>query len=106
MLYNRDIEIALKDFAVDEQVTDILEFDACFRGNVETAYAMKDATSVMVGSEGLVPECSWNRIDVRAHAACYSKQQFLRIRMVFCVLFVLKIIPSRFYPITFPYQKE
>jgi hypothetical protein len=60
ILYNRDIELALQDFASHGQPIDILGFDACLMANIETAYAMKDVARIMIASEALVPDCSWN----------------------------------------------
>ncbi len=58
-LYNSDIEISLKKL-LKAQKLDVLGFDACLMAMLETAYAMRDVASVLVGSEELEPEAGWN----------------------------------------------
>jgi len=60
ILYNRDIAMALHKQAEQGKKVTVVGFDACLMGNIETAYALRDAADVMVASEALVPSCSWN----------------------------------------------
>lgn len=57
-LYNRQIQTVLERLAQsDGRRIDILGFDACFMGMLETAYAMKRGARILVASEEL--EYSW-----------------------------------------------
>lgn len=58
-LYNRAIQDALRAELADQRL-DVLAFDACLMSMVETAYALRDVSRVMVGSEELEPGMGWN----------------------------------------------
>jgi Clostripain family len=58
-LYNREIQDALADLTRDEKI-DVIGFDACLMSMLETAYALRHAGSVMVGSEELEPGDGWS----------------------------------------------
>ena len=58
-LYNRDIEDTLSRILKGDKL-DILGFDACLMAMVETAYAMRNVASIMVGSEELEPGAGWH----------------------------------------------
>jgi len=58
-LYNREIQDALADLTRDEKI-DVIGFDACLMSMLETAYALRKAGSVMVGSEELEPGDGWS----------------------------------------------
>ena len=58
-LYNRDIQDSLKRVLAGAKL-DIMSFDACLMGMVETAYAMREVAQVMVGSEELEPGAGWD----------------------------------------------
>jgi Clostripain family len=58
-LFNREIQDSLQLALLDEKL-DVIGFDACLMGMVETAYAMRDIAEVMVGSEELEPGAGWN----------------------------------------------
>lgn len=61
ILYNRDVENALRVFSTKiHRKIDILGFDACLMATIETAYALKDVAELMIASEELVPDCSWD----------------------------------------------
>lgn len=53
-LYNRAIAEALSSEKVD-----LIGFDACLMGMIETAYAFRSVASVLVASEELVPGAGW-----------------------------------------------
>lgn len=61
-LFNREIQDSLKKVLNGSKI-DIIGFDACLMSMVETAYAMRDVASVMVGSEELEPGYGWNYTD-------------------------------------------
>jgi hypothetical protein len=61
-LYNREIEDALKQ-ALDGNKLDVLGFDCCLMGMVETAYAFRDVAKIFVGSEELEPGTGWDYSD-------------------------------------------
>ena len=58
-LYVREIQDALEDVFGDKNGLDVIGFDACLMQMVETAYAMRNVASVMVGSEELEPSEGW-----------------------------------------------
>jgi hypothetical protein len=58
-LYNRETADALRS-ALGGIKLDVLGFDACLMGTIETAYAFRDVANVMVGSEELEPGDGWN----------------------------------------------
>ena len=58
-LYNREIQDALEALTAERRI-DLIGFDACLMGMLETAYAMRNAGSVMVASEELEPGDGWN----------------------------------------------
>ena len=45
---------------IDTGSLDIIAFDACLMGTMETAYSLRDKAKVMIASEELVPGCGWN----------------------------------------------
>jgi hypothetical protein len=61
-LYNRETADALRA-ALGGTKLDVLGFDACLMGTVETAYAFRNVANVMVGSEELEPGDGWNYED-------------------------------------------
>jgi hypothetical protein len=61
-LYNLEIQKALQDSSAGQKL-DVLGFDACLMEMVETAYAMRDQATVMVGSEDLEPGAGWQYND-------------------------------------------
>jgi len=61
-LYNREIQNSLKNILKEEKL-DLLGFDACLMGMIETAYAMRDVAKVFVGSEELEPGSGWQYDD-------------------------------------------
>lgn len=63
VLYNREVQDALTTAAGGGARLDVLGFDACLMGMVETGYAMRGAAQVMVGSEELEPGAGWNYTD-------------------------------------------
>ncbi|MBB4232622.1 clostripain-related cysteine peptidase [Rhizobium mongolense] len=54
-LYNREIQESLNGLNFD-----VIGFDACLMGMVETGYALRNVAKVMVGSEELEPGDGWN----------------------------------------------
>ncbi len=58
-LYNREIQDALAGLAQTAKI-DVIGFDACLMAMLETAYALRDAGTVMVGSEELEPGDGWS----------------------------------------------
>ncbi len=54
-LFNSDVESSLNDFPVD-----IVGFDACLMGMIETGYAVRRGGRILVASEELVPNAGWN----------------------------------------------
>lgn len=61
-LYNREIQDGLVDL-VGRNKLDVLGFDACLMGMVETGYAMRNLTHNFVGSEELEPSVGWKYDD-------------------------------------------
>jgi Clostripain family len=61
-LYNREIQDALAALALTAKI-DVIGFDACLMAMLETAYALRDAGMVMVGSEELEPGDGWSYDD-------------------------------------------
>jgi Clostripain family len=61
-LYNREIQDALAGLVRDAKI-DVIGFDACLMAMLETAYALRDRGSVMVGSEELEPGDGWSYDD-------------------------------------------
>lgn len=57
-LYNSEVQQALRA-ALNGRKLDLLGFDACLMSMVETAYAMREFSKVMVGSEDLEPGDGW-----------------------------------------------
>jgi Clostripain family len=57
-LYNRAIQDAIAD-ALGEARLDVLGFDACLMGMLETAYGMRNVSKVLVASEELEPGDGW-----------------------------------------------
>jgi hypothetical protein len=53
-LYNRDIQNSLQ-----KQKVDVIGFDACLMGMIESAFAFRQIAQVMVASEELVPGDGW-----------------------------------------------
>jgi hypothetical protein len=58
-LYNRAIQDGLSGLLADRR-PDIIAFDACLMAMVETAYAFRTVSRVMVGSEELEPGDGWD----------------------------------------------
>jgi hypothetical protein len=58
-LYNRAIQDALGAHLNGGRL-DVIAFDACLMSMVETAYAMRGVSKIMVGSEELEPGNGWN----------------------------------------------
>lgn len=61
-LYNREIQDALAGLVRDAKI-DVVGFDACLMSMLETAYALRNSGSVMVGSEELEPGDGWSYDD-------------------------------------------
>jgi hypothetical protein len=61
-LFNREIQDALEGLLGRERL-DVIGFDACLMGMVETAYALRRTCRVMVGSEELEPGDGWDYSD-------------------------------------------
>ncbi|MBN1420311.1 MAG: hypothetical protein JXP34_16140 [Planctomycetes bacterium] len=57
-MFNRDMQDSLLA-GLDGHKLDVLGFDACLMGMIETGYAMRDVASVMVASEELEPGEGW-----------------------------------------------
>jgi hypothetical protein len=60
---NRDIQERLISVLGGRKL-DVIGYDACLMGMVETAYAMRNVASVMVASEELEPASGWNYIPI------------------------------------------
>ncbi len=58
-LFNREIQDALAGLTRDHPI-DVIGFDACLMSMIETAYALRHAGTVMVGSEELEPGDGWS----------------------------------------------
>ena len=58
-LYNREIQDTLAGLVQTTKI-DVIGFDACLMAMLETAYALRDAGTVMVGSEELEPGDGWS----------------------------------------------
>lgn len=58
VLYNREIQDGLSGVSLD-----VIGFDACLMGMVETAYALREVGAVMIGSEDLEPGSGWQYDD-------------------------------------------
>jgi len=59
VIYNRDLADSLKSLLGKERL-DVISFDACLMGMIETAYAMREVADFMVASEELEPGAGWN----------------------------------------------
>lgn len=59
-LYNREIQDSLQNTVNPLKKLDIIGFDACLMGMVETAYAMRNISDYMVASEELEPGWGWD----------------------------------------------
>jgi Clostripain family len=60
-LYNSDIQTGLGAvLAPKGRVLDVIGFDACLMAMIETGYAMRSVSNVMVASEELVPGAGWD----------------------------------------------
>jgi cysteine peptidase C11 family protein len=57
-LYNRDIQDKLGAAGLE-----IIGFDACFMGMIESGYAFRQLAKIMVASEELIPNAGWNYAD-------------------------------------------
>ncbi|WP_158623678.1 clostripain-related cysteine peptidase [Corallococcus llansteffanensis] len=57
-LYNIEVQQALRA-GLNGRKLDLLGFDACLMGMVETAYAVREFSDIMVGSEDLEPGDGW-----------------------------------------------
>jgi hypothetical protein len=62
LLLNSELKSALSN-AMGRRKLDIIEFDACLKSMVETAYAMKDSAQIMIASEDKVEAGQWNYED-------------------------------------------
>ena len=58
-LYNREIQDTLAGLTTDGPI-DVIGFDACLMGMLETSYALRGCGTVMVGSEELEPGDGWD----------------------------------------------
>jgi hypothetical protein len=58
-LWNREIQNTFEKVFAGQKVN-VIGFDACLMSMMETAYAMRNSASVMVGSEELEPGTGWN----------------------------------------------
>lgn len=58
-LFNREIQDALEAVTDGDRI-DVVGFDACLMGMIETAYALRRSGSVMVASQELEPGDGWN----------------------------------------------
>ena len=56
-LYNRDLQDVLKR---NGEKLDIVAWDACLMSMIETSYAMRDVSQILVGSQELEPGAGWN----------------------------------------------
>ncbi len=56
--YNREIQDCLLSYGNNK--FQLVGFDACLMSMVETAYALRDAANVLVGSEELEPNAGWD----------------------------------------------
>lgn len=64
-LYNSDIQTDLGSLLAHKGRTlDVIGFDACLMAMVETGYALRSITNVMVASEELVPGAGWDYGDL------------------------------------------
>jgi hypothetical protein len=64
-LYNSDIQQALNHFKqINRKSVDVLGFDACLMGMLETAYAFKTTTLFMVASEELEAPAGWDYVPI------------------------------------------
>ncbi len=59
-LFNRQIETVLEGFVSQGIKLDLIGFDACLMGMLETAYAMRHVAIYMIASEELEPDNGWN----------------------------------------------
>jgi hypothetical protein len=59
-LYNRQIEEVLNSFAANGVKIDVLGFDACSMGMIETAFAMRHGANYMIASEEVEPDEGWD----------------------------------------------
>jgi hypothetical protein len=60
ILYNFDVQQAFLDQFPTDRKLDLLGFDACLMGMLETAYAFRNNVSTMVASEELEPGDGWH----------------------------------------------
>jgi hypothetical protein len=58
-LYNREIQDTLAGLTADGPI-DVIGFDACLMGMLETSYALRGCGTVMVASEELEPGDGWD----------------------------------------------
>jgi hypothetical protein len=58
-LYNRGIQDVLLSLKKEGWTPDIIAFDACLMSMFETAYAMRNVASYLVGSQELEPDSGW-----------------------------------------------
>ena len=64
-LYNSDIQTDLETLLAHKgKPLDVIGFDACLMAMVETGYAMRSISNVMVASEELVPGAGWDYGDL------------------------------------------
>ena len=61
-LYNREAAEAIKK-ALGNTKLDVVGYDACLMGGVETAYAFREVAKIFVGSEELEPGNGWDYSD-------------------------------------------
>jgi hypothetical protein len=77
-LFNREIQDALVVPTTGGKTVDVLGFDACCMGMIETMYAMRTLAEVMVASEELEPGAGWDYSDwlekLAANPAMDAKQ--------------------------------
>jgi len=64
-LYNSDIQAIVEaSFGGDKPKLDVIGFDACLMSMIETAYAFRNSTSLLVSSEELEPGAGWNYVPI------------------------------------------
>ncbi|MBX9964041.1 MAG: hypothetical protein K2Y35_13340 [Burkholderiales bacterium] len=63
LLYNRQLQDELQGLAKSGKRIDVLGFDACLMAMVETAYAFRSISKVMIASEELEPGAGWPYLD-------------------------------------------
>jgi hypothetical protein len=60
VMYNREIQTQLEAELAGHGTLDVLGFDACLMGMLETGYALRNIAQVLVASEENIPLAGWN----------------------------------------------